>query len=326
MPKPGALSVVFVIDVGKFEWQSVFLVSSLLHHFPPGLIEISAHVPARAIDNVSRDVLDFHERNGVEVATFRRKRAGFATPYRHGNKILACLTPRPSDWTLFLDTDTMVLRRCDPVAAAGEALLAALPSSFGMWGANRQNRWHDAYRAVGARGEDVLARHGGFPHFNGGVVLYRNGARYGPGGDMPFAEAWLDIAQRLDHAPYVRNKRPWLDQIALGTLAGLMEPEQIAPLDGSWNMSLVRKQARVPFGTNILHYHRNSVHRPDQLLGRRVVERMLRDRAPFDSIEAIATHLAGSIEGHRVPGYSAKRNARQDARRARKAAERRGER
>ncbi|WP_316012937.1 hypothetical protein [Roseobacter sp. HKCCA0434] len=312
--RPRDLALIWVIDAGKFEWQAVLLLISILERFAPEeRPALHAYLPADAADAVSPDVLDFHRRNGVTVQVLPPMADALDPDYRHGHKILACAMPRRVDATMFLDTDTVILRRCDPLSVLEKVDLAAMPSHHTPWAPHQSARWRDLYRQAGWDWDAAALLQGAHPHFNAGVILFREGPIIGR---RRFGEAWRDTARQIDALDGLEERRPWLDQIALGALAAQLDPDRIAPLDAGWNYPITQVDEEIPVTARIIHHHSGS--RPLRLIraiGHVPLTQMLRGHPPYEDIEKFRGLVEESFTRFHVPAYKAERRHGRIARR-----------
>lgn len=243
----------FVMDGPDFEPGAILLAASLRRHMGAA-IAIEACVPEPRADSVSdlaRDVL------GAMNVTIRHfdNRADWATPYPHGNKILAACQPRDTAAAVFFDTDMVCTAPLDLAGLGTAHTLMAVPEGVATWSRNDAD-WAPLYAEFGlglpdtrvqlTRGRRITM----LPYFNAGLVGYSQAP--GPDG-RTLPEIWLETALVLDRMEYDR-KRPWLDQVALPIAAARMGA-RLDVRDGSYNFSLHRREANPELERHILHYH-----------------------------------------------------------------------
>ncbi|RED13034.1 hypothetical protein [Pontivivens insulae] len=297
-PASGQLGIIYVIDRGKFEWQSVLLLASLRRAFGRALA-IHAYIPASVEAEIDARVVDFHRANGVIPKVLDDAHPGFARPYPHGNKILACAAPRSEPFGLFVDTDILALKGANPITALGQGDFGAVPARDGPWRPDHRDMWDAAYAAL-----DLPLASGPYPYFNAGTVLFRQAPCFGRSGDQMFGQAWLEIARALDHAEGLNARRPWLDQIALGVIAGLVAEDKRIALDRAWNHSLTGNGQRPDAQTVLLHYHGGAQgNRLRNVMGRSRIDALLEGDDIFGDFNRMLRALEASIAAHERPGY-----------------------
>ena len=140
----------------------------------------------------------------------------FDPAYPHGNKILATLAPKDTDFAAFLDSDMLFLQPClvEEIVSAGQIGMVA--SSSMRWAP--QTVWDQIYGTFGMAVPDQRItmnrdkRQLVVPYFNAGLIMVDEGWRSPQG--QRFAEVWMDTAQKLDRTG-IDNRRPYLDQMTL---------------------------------------------------------------------------------------------------------------
>ncbi|MEL6582459.1 MAG: hypothetical protein AAFQ36_01385 [Pseudomonadota bacterium] len=311
------MHVFFVIDAGKYEWQSVLLTASL-RQFASGVEHVTAFVPQRRVSVISPKVLAFQERMGVAIDTLQDNDAFFASRYDHGNKVLAAQAMSGRGDALFLDTDTVFCRETDVSVALGEAFLAGVSTKGQLWATRKTAKWAELLNAAGYPPSDGEALEQTLPHLNGGVIFFRDQRVFGPTGDQTLGEAWLDMASRIDRLEF-QDRRPWVDQLSLCIVARMLPPESVRTLDDSWNHSLVNDLEPLRSMPKILHYHGgNRTHKLRRNLGMGIVNMLLRDDEDFGdindlvalSMETQARHIQFKEEAGIDVGANARRHKR----------------
>ncbi|CAM4116769.1 hypothetical protein [Palleronia rufa] len=250
MRPPAETTAIFVADGAAMQAQGLLLAHSLRRHGGAGLAVI-AYVPEGA------EPPDAAMRAGYAAVGARLEPletpAIWKKPFPHGNKIHACCAARDRPATLFLDTDTVLIRALDTAAIAPGARIAAVPEGKPTWGKDN-DRWDRVYAHFGLplpsdRVRLVRGRRRTFlPYFNAGFIAFAE--------DGAFARGWRDTAWEIDHKVSVAQKRPWLDQVAL-PVSCARAGRRIGVLDERYNYS-ISDRAPGNEAPVLLHYHRMS--------------------------------------------------------------------
>ena len=133
MRPPAETTAIFVADGAAMQAQGLLLAHSLRRHGGAGLAVI-AYVPEGA------EPPDAAMRAGYAAVGARLEPletpAIWKKPFPHGNKIHACCAARDRPATLFLDTDTVLIRALDRRPACllvTGRLLAEIHPDLGGW-------------------------------------------------------------------------------------------------------------------------------------------------------------------------------------------------
>ncbi|MCT8161174.1 hypothetical protein [Pseudoruegeria sp. SHC-113] len=253
----------FVMDGLRFESQAILLATSLRRQMGPKT-PIIAYVSEPKLAEITRVTRHVLRNRNVEIRALSVEGAGWATPYPHGNKILAACARREGwDVSVFLDTDTVCLAPMDFSDCAEAPCLAAVPEGVPTWGRNIED-WEAAYASLGlavpeARVRLTRGRNRRMPpYFNAGLVAFKEEATEG---GARFPEVWLETARHLDHDTAIAEKRPWLDQISLPIAMARMGARMIVKPE-SYNYSLYRRDAdQSAAQIHLAHYHMPAVFR-----------------------------------------------------------------
>jgi hypothetical protein len=154
---------------------------------------------------------------GCEVRPFQV--AGrFEPAYPHGNKILATMEPRETEFSCFMDSDILCLRpnAVENITAAGTVSLT--PAAWMGWG--DQDMWGRIYDLVGLPLPEDRIRlmkqkkgAGKVPYFSSGLFSFPEQHRTPDGKSFP--QVWYEVAQAVDADRDIPHKRPYLDQMTL---------------------------------------------------------------------------------------------------------------
>ncbi len=235
------LTVYFIVEPPRYEQMACYLAGSLRKQFGQS-VALVGYCPDTKIDIVSKDVIAVLAKLGCEVRPFKVE-GRFDPDYPHGNKLLATLEKRDTEFSAFFDSDVLCLRpnKVENIVLDGHVSLT--PAASMVWGTGKT--WNLIYetcnmempeeriklmRQKGARGR--------IPYFSSGLFSYPEQHRNADGKSFP--EVWMDIAQTIDRNPDIPGRRPYLDQISLplaiqkaGLKWNLLPEEQHFILGGS---------------------------------------------------------------------------------------------
>jgi len=235
------LTVYFIVEPPKYEQMACYLAGSLRQQFGQS-VALVGYCPDTRFDSLSRDVLAVLAKLDCEVRPF--KVAGqFSPDYPHGNKLLATLEPRDTEFSAFFDSDVLCLRpnRVENIVKEGHVSLT--PAASMVWGSGET--WNLIYDICGLPLPEErvkLMRQKGsrerLPYFSSGLFSFPEKHRNNDG--KTFAEVWMETAQLIDRHEEIPGRRPYLDQISLplaiqksGLRWNLLPEEQHFILGGS---------------------------------------------------------------------------------------------
>ncbi|MDE4172476.1 hypothetical protein PXK63_21475 [Phaeobacter gallaeciensis] len=236
-------TIVFVTHGGPLEAKSALLAASLAEHYLPAKMLTRLMEPFDVFDKISEETAQLFDELGVEQRFGKNE---ISIEYKHGNKITSMRGVTGP--TIFLDSDMLLMcpfswhHTFNADASAKPADLDTFRHGGGSW----TEVWKLFGRKVPPKtyvaslsGEKIR------PYFNAGFIYARDGDA--------LSEAWLDASRRIDAAPKVINKRPWLDQIALPVAFSLLD-WQPRELDVSFNFPnhLAGMEHGLPY---FAHYH-----------------------------------------------------------------------
>lgn len=223
------LTVFFIVEPPRFDLMACHLAASLREQFGD-TVALVGYCPDTKIDTLSPDVIEVLRRMGCEVLPFKVE-GRFDPVYPHGNKLLATLEPRDTEFSAFFDSDILCLRPNVVENIIKEGHVSLTPAASMAWG-NAQT-WDLIYAACGMEVPEERIRlmrqsgkRGRIPYFSSGLFTFPEQHRNAEGKRFP--EVWMDIAQTLDANPEVPSRRPYLDQISL--------PLAIQKADLNWNL------------------------------------------------------------------------------------------
>lgn len=210
------LTVFFIVEPPRYELMACYLAGSLRQQFGQ-TVDLVGYCPDEKLSSVSQDVIAVLAKLGCEVRPF--KVAGrFSPDYPHGNKILATLEPRETEFSAFFDSDVLCLRPNKVENIIKDGHVSLTPAASMVWGNGKT--WHLIYETCGMplpKDRVRLMRQKGdrerLPYFSSGLFSFPEKHRNADG--RSFAEAWMDVAQTIDKKEEIPGRRPYLDQISL---------------------------------------------------------------------------------------------------------------
>jgi len=260
-PMP-SLTLYFIIQPPSYLYMACHLAASIRTHLPAD-VELIGYCPADVYDQMNPEPLEVLRRLRCKVQ--RMETGGFFdSVYPHGNKIIATLAPKETDYAAFLDSDMAFLRPCSVEEIIAKGQIGMVPSTSMRWAP--QSVWDDVYGTFDMevpperitltrdKREQVV------PYFNAGLFVIDEKYRTKDG--QRFAEVWMDTAQQLDRNEAIPHRRPYLDQMTL-PVATLRAGMRWNILDERYNYSIggilrgrsLKKDADV----TLLHYRNRDV-------------------------------------------------------------------
>lgn len=284
------LTLFFIVEPPAYQNMACYLAASIRECFGTSVAMVG-YCPAPRMGEIDRNVTEVLSRMDCEVRPFDV--AGrFDPPYPHGNKLLATLQPRETEYSGFLDSDILFLRPNDVGNLVKAGHVSLTPAASMGWGGTAQ--WEMIYRTCGmpmptermrlmnqSKGKDRL------PYFSSGLFVFPERHRNADG--LSFAECWMDIAARIDANPDIPSKRPYLDQMSLPLAirkAGL--DWNILPKEQHWILGGTKRGAPLPAGNTIstVHYRNWEIVRETGLV--RQAKQMLQTHAGVRRIAQVA--------------------------------------
>jgi hypothetical protein len=280
------LTIFFMVAPGPLELQAHLLVASLKVNCQDDA-RLIAFCRDDQIDLLHRETVEFLDLNDVELRALTND---FEDSYPAGNKLIAASMVPGDGWSVFLDTDMMMVRPGRFMEETVPGRISACLDTVNAWSTDPSD-WAVLYDGLGAEPPafDVHLIDGGRSHpmFNAGMILFPPADQ----GQPHFGRIWHDVARRIDANPDVIRKRPWLDTIALAATPWLKGSPGVRILDSSWNCPPRHANA----DTRILHYH--GVRQLGIFNWHPVVNDILsRSRSSFDSINRAIHHFANEMK------------------------------
>ncbi len=244
--------IVFVCQSGELEAKASLLAASLRHTLGES-VRLIAGVPHAARDwgSLASDTDALLDALRVEKVHITQP---FGRQYPIANKI-AALSQAPSA-ALLLDSDVICVARPAPKILDLSVMVAAKPADF-LTCRLTDTQWTSLYDGLNLklpayRVATTVSLEDTLPYFNAGVVYSRD--------PHLLATHWMAICEQICDNPLLRDRRHWLDQIAL-PLAIHRLGWICHPLSEAWNFPAHRRQlsATDTLQAFFVHYHRLSV-------------------------------------------------------------------
>ena len=211
-----SLTIYFIVEPPEYQVFACYLAASIREQFGQA-VELVGYCPEHKLEAVHDDVKQALRLLRVDLRGFSTE-GQFEPPYPHGNKILATLEPRDTEFSCFMDSDILCIRpnRVENILRDGHVTLSKAASM--NWAP--QSIWDRIYATCGMelpeerfklmkqrKGEERI------PYFSSGLFCFPEQHRNAEG--MSFPQVWMQIAQMIDADPEVPNKRPYLDQMSM---------------------------------------------------------------------------------------------------------------
>ncbi len=223
------LGIAFIVEPPVYQVMACYLAASLREQFGE-TVALYGYCPEHRWRDLDPDVRTLLARMRCDLRPFHAE-GRFAPAYPHGNKILALLEPRETEFSAFMDSDILCLRpnRVESLIHPGHVALT--PAASMIWA--DQSVWTAIYGAVGLAVPEerfrLMRQKRGqprIPYFSSGLLAFPEAHRTPEG--LSFPQVWMEVAQTLDAAPEIPRKRPYLDQMSL--------PLAIAKAGLSWHL------------------------------------------------------------------------------------------
>lgn len=209
-----SLTLFFIVEPPKYQNFACYLAASIREHLP-GHVRLIGYCPASKLEDLHPANVETLSRMDCEIRTFEDI-GRFDPPYPHGNKILACLEPRETDFSGFIDSDVIFVKDQDLAPYLHPDRVACSPAvSMGWADQDILNKVYGALDMPLPAERIALMRNRKpvyLPYYSSGIVYFpethtSDGKR--------FPEVWMDTARLIDAVPDIPRKRPYLDQLSL---------------------------------------------------------------------------------------------------------------
>ena len=276
-----SLTLFFVVEPPDYLYMACHLAASIRAHMPPEVVLIG-YCPAHRWADMHPAAVEVLRRLRCEIRPIET--AGrFDPPYPHGNKILAALAPKQTDFAAFLDSDMLMVHPCTVGELVRPNAVGVVPTVQGP----DPSVWLMLHGIFGMQmpsaGDAITSDDHDQPGFDTGLIVIDEAHRSADG--RRFAELWMDTAQAIDAAPGIDNRRLYLDQMSL-PIAIRRAGMDRATLDERYNYSIggILRGKPMPQNTpTIVHYRKREILREagldtlaDQLLAGQVGTRRVR--------------------------------------------------
>ncbi|MCK5719416.1 MAG: sulfotransferase [Thiomargarita sp.] len=255
---------VFVCQLGELEIKSMLLATSLKQYLSCEYeLVVAIPEPSSRWGQISKKTYELIKFLDIRIEKITNR---IDDNYPIGNKISCLSIDTPAAIIIFLDSDILCLRSFSPKFKFS---VYAKPADLNTFSKD-SNQWQTIYNLfqLPLPKAHVLSSTSGelmLPYFNAGVIAVPNGLNFG--------KIWEETCQKIDATESIKNKRPWLDQIALPvTLKRLNLDYQC--LDERFNYPahikpLPTKSENLPF---LCHYHWANVIRREPILNKLVIK------------------------------------------------------
>ncbi len=209
------LTVFFIVEPPEYQVMACYLAASLRENYGDA-VGLVGYCPVQKIDLVHPEVKMVLARLNCDLRGMVTE-GRFDPAYPHGNKILATLEQRDTEFSCFMDSDILTLRPnlVDNLVKAG--CVSLTPAASMGWA--KQSVWTEVYAAAGMAMPTERIRlmkqtkgKGKLPYFSSGLFSFPEQYRTPEGKSFP--QVWMEVAQSLDAAD-LPAKRPYLDQMSL---------------------------------------------------------------------------------------------------------------
>lgn len=213
---PPSLTIYFIVEPPDYQLMACYLAASIREQFGKA-VKMVGYCPEQKLDGVQAEVKQALRLLDVDLRGFVTE-GRFDPPYPHGNKILATLEPRDTDFSCFMDSDILCIRpnRVENILREGHVTLSKAASM--NWAP--QSIWDRIYATCGMelpseRFKLMKQRRGKerIPYFSSGLFSFPERHRNGEG--LTFPQVWMQVAQTIDADPELPKKRPYLDQMSM---------------------------------------------------------------------------------------------------------------
>jgi hypothetical protein len=207
------LTFIYIVDLPDYQHMACYLLASIRAYFP-GDVRAIGYCPEEKMAAIDPGVLRAHELMGAEIRPFRTE-GRWEPAYPHGNKILAALEPRDSQYSAFVDSDVLFLRKNRVRALISPGGISCSVAASMQWG--EQSVWDEIYGVfdMPVPTERVRlmrrSRQKVVPYFSSGLVVFPEGPVQG----RRFPDVWYETAREIDRRTDLPKKRPYLDQMSL---------------------------------------------------------------------------------------------------------------
>ncbi len=210
------LTVYFIVEPPEYQILACYLAASLRTQFGQ-TVALVGYCPAQKVPLIAPDVVTALAKMDCEIRPLQVE-GMFDPPYPHGNKLIATLQPRETEYSCFMDSDVLCIKANDVANLIRPGHVCLTPAASMNWA--KQTVWDGIYAAAGMdipqeRFMLMKQKKGKprIPYFSSGLFVFPEQHRNDDGKSFP--QVWYDMARLLDADPDIPMKRPYLDQISL---------------------------------------------------------------------------------------------------------------
>jgi hypothetical protein len=207
------LTLIYIVDLPEYQYLACYLLASIREQFPSD-VQVIGYCPEHKMAEIDPAVLRAHALMRAEIRPMRTE-GRWDPAYPHGNKILAAVEPRDSQFSAFVDSDVLFLRPNTVQALISPGKVSCSVAASMQWG--EQAVWDQIYGVFGMpvptervrlmrRSADLVV-----PYFSSGLVAFPEG----PVNGKRFADVWYETATEIDRKTDLPARRPYLDQMSL---------------------------------------------------------------------------------------------------------------
>ncbi|WP_255509331.1 hypothetical protein [Oceaniovalibus sp. ACAM 378] len=274
------LTFVYIVEPPEYQIFACTLLASIRTQFGDDVAAVG-YCPEHRMDELHPAVFKAHEMLGAEIRPMRTQ-GMWDTEYPHGNKIIAAMQPRDTEFSAFVDSDVLFLAENSPDNLVRDGHVSCSVAASMTWAG--QEIWGPIHAAfdlpIPEERIEYMRRPVGpvIPYFSAGLVVFPES------GPQRFPDIWYDTARIIDRIETLDNRRPYLDQMSL--------PLAIRRAGLNWN--ILPEQQHFIMGGKLrgqplpdepkvytVHYRHNGVLKESGLLG--TARAMLQDKTgvPF---------------------------------------------
>ena len=207
------LTFAYIVEPPDYQIYACTLLASIRSNFGNN-VQAVGYCPEHRMADLDPAVFKAHEMMGAEIRPMKTL-GMWDTAYPHGNKIIAAMQPRDTEYSAFVDSDVLFMRPNDPANLCRPGHVSCSVAASMRWAG--QEIWDTIYGAfdmpVPTERIHMMrqSRPWVVPYFSAGLVVFPE--KGGPDGRFP--DVWYDTARILDRVETLENRRPYLDQMTL---------------------------------------------------------------------------------------------------------------
>ncbi|MEO0344090.1 MAG: hypothetical protein AAF198_11700 [Pseudomonadota bacterium] len=235
------LTIAFMVEPGPLELQGSILAHSLKLNCKDDF-QIAAYCRDIYIDHLNPFTIEMLAQCGATIEPIKNP---FEDNYHAGNKLVVADLDHGTDWVMFMDSDMILLKEAHFLNLSRQGHVSACVANVNVW-SNEDKDWVRLLQrqSISDLPEKISLRKGdqSRPLFNAGLLLFENNG---------FGKDWLRNALDIDADASLKNKRPWLDTIAIPATLFRGNGYPMHTLPSTWNETTALQDDE----TIVLHYH-----------------------------------------------------------------------